>query len=427
MTFSIKKLPECEVSLTVDLDKTDLQQFIEKSEKILISELSLPGFRKGRVPLATARKYLQPKEVKEKSLDLAISESLSEVIVQSGLEVMEHKKLEVKENSPQGLTFEVTVVVFPEVSLGKYTDMNLSRQTPVVKDEEVEKILKDLIKMRSEKKEVQRAAETGDLIEADFSIFLNSKIINGGASQNHPIILGEERFVPGFERQIIGLKSGQEKTFNLDVPADYYNKEIAGKKIEVKVVVKTVKEIIPPKLNDEFAKSLGQFDSLDGLRTNIRNGLTAEKEEKEKEKTRLEILNKILDGSNVELPQVLVARQLDSMISDFNEELSQKGMELGLYLAQINQTQNDLRKQWQPRAEKQVKTSLIIRKIAKNEKIKVSTEEINGELAMVIEKYTQSGALENLKKANPEIIKERIGNILLSEKVCNFLEEKNIA
>jgi len=181
----------------------------------------------------------------------------------------------------------------------------------------------------------------------------------------------------------------------------------------------------PPEINDDFARSLGKFKSLADLKENLRQSLLIEKENKEKDRLRLEILGKIVESSKFEMPKALVEERVDLMIRDFDAELHQKGMELGLYLAHLKKTQDDLRKDWQPKAESQVKMSLVARALARKEKLAVEDGEVDREFAVLADQYTRQGMIEELQKADPESIKSRIKDILLNEKVFEFLEKNN--
>jgi len=214
----------------------------------------------------------------------------------------------------------------------------------------------------------------------------------------------------------------------LKMPADYHEKSIAGKELNFEVVLKRVEERTLPEINDAFVKSTGRFNNLGELEENIKQGLTLEKEEKEKERMRRAIIEKVAAATTVEIPETLVERQLDAMIQGLDNELHQRGMELGPYLAHLKKTQEDLRKDWKKQAESQVKVSLITKTIAKEEKIDVSEDEIAEELQAVLQQYMtgkEGGGMEALQNINPEDLKARIRTVLLNEKVLKFLEEKN--
>jgi trigger factor len=263
-------------------------------------------------------------------------------------------------------------------------------------------------------------------VEVDFEIFSEGKIIEGGKSENHPLVIGDNKFIPGFEDHIVDMKAGDKKTFTLQVPKDYSQKEISGKEIKIDLSLKKVEELKTPEVNDEFARGLGHFKDLSELKSNLRQSLTMEKENKERDRIRLAILNEIVAKSEMELPKILVEERLDSMIQSFDEDLHQKGMELGLYLAHLKKTQDELRKDWLPQAQSQVKMSLVSRAIARQEKIEVGDDELDQEFASLAEHYTRQGMLDQLQNSDPNIIKSKIKSVLLNEKVFEFLEKNNV-
>ncbi len=440
MTFTTKKLKDSQVELTVDLNKDDLVLYMTEAEKVLGKEIKVEGFRPGKAPKEMIRKKIGEQAIKEEALNLAIQSSLAKALAEQKLDILDQSDFKIKENSTERLMFTVNLLVSPEVKLGEYKNLSIKKNPIMVMDAEISAVFDDIAKSRTVLKDVERPAQIGDRVEVDFEVKDPSMgsgqaaIIEGGKSENHPVVLGEDKFVPGFEAQIVGLRPGEKKNFSLKVPDDYYQKSIAGKNIDFEVVLKRVQEMAKPKVDDELAKSLGKFTSRADLEANIRSGLTLEKEAKEKERMRLTILKEIAGKTKVEMPTMLVEKRLDSMMQGFDNELHQKGMELGLYLAQIKKTQDDLRHEWQKQAEEQVKMDLIVKTIAKDERLKVSDEEVGQELQTVLQQYMLAGGEgapgpgpEALQNIDPEQLKNRIHSVLLNEKVFEFLEKHNSA
>lgn len=426
MTTSLKKMPDSQVEVVVDLDKDDLRTYWRETEKILTNQLRLDGFRSGKVPPNIARRHVGEEKTRQDALTLALQSSLADTIKKEKLEVIDQKSLVIKENSPEKLVYKITLTVFPEVVLGKYTNLAVKIKPVAVQDREVERVVYDILKLRTIRAESKDPAKKGDRVEVDFSLMLNGTVIDGGKSENHPIILGDNKFAPGFEEAIVGMKAGETKKFSLSIPADYYQTTIAGKELAVEVFLKKVENIQLPELNDDFVKSLGRFNSVENLRANIKQGLLAEKETKEKDRVRIEILNNIIKHSRIEVPKILIEQRLDSLIQDFDNELHQKGMELGPYLAHLNKTQDDLRNDWHAKAESQVEMSLVAREIAKKEKIQVNDGEIAQEFSVMADHYNQRGLNDALKEIDPAAIKIRIHDVLVNEKVFDFLEKNNV-
>lgn len=426
MTFSIKKLPDSKIELTVDLAKSDLVNYVTEVEHQLVKEVKIEGFREGKAPKEIIRQRIGEDKIRQEALELAIKSSLATILKNEKISVVDQSELKLKENSPEKLIYQVILTVFPEFKIARYTNLNINKNRVSVEAKEIEEVLAELVKTQTKGEEVERAAQMGDRVEIDFMITLSGRLITGGKSDNHPLILGQNKFVPGFEGQVVGLKKGQTKKFILEIPVAYYNKEIAGKTIEVEATVKRVEKLNIPVLNDDFAKKLGRFASLKDVRDNISQGLLLEKEAKEKDRVRLAILKAIGEKTEFEIPKILIEKQIDTLINEFDNELHQKGMEIGPYLAHIKKTQADLRKDWREQAELQVKLTLIVQAVAREENISVTQEEIEQEFVLLAENYAKNGQLNDLQQTDLSGIKGRINSLLLNEKVLGFLEKNNI-
>lgn len=429
MTSTVKKLKNSEVELIVDLNKEDLLAYTEEVEKNLAKEMKMEGFRPGKAPKEFVRKQIGEEKLREEALHFAVETSLARVLNKEKLEILDQLNFKIKENSSERFIYQVVLLVSPEVKLGDYKNLGVEKHPVAVATEEVEKVLKEIQRTRATLKEVDRPARLGDKVEVDFIIRDRDAIIEGGQSENHPVILGEGNFVPGFEAQIVEMKTGEKKSFSLKIPQDYYQKTIAGKELNFEVALKKVEDRSLPELDDNFAKTTGRFQNLAELKTNVKENLLLEKEEKEKDKARRVILEKVAAATPIEIPEVLINRQLDAMIQGLDNELHQRGMELGPYLAHLKKTQNDLKKDWKKQAEEQVKTILITKTIAKEEHLGVTEEEIGRELQAVLQQYVgdkEGAGPEALRNINPEELKARISAALLNEKVLQFLEQQNL-
>ena len=425
MKTSIHKLKNSQAKLSVELDEEELIFYVKEAEKRLANDVRVNGFRKGKVPPDIARSKIDKNAVRQEALDLAVKGSASQAISDTKLDVIEYSGLKITDNSANKLTYEVILTVFPDIRLGDYKELRVDRKNTDVHSAEVDNVIKEIQKSRSSLELSSDPSQKGDRVEVDFVIKNDGKDLDGGKSENHPIILGEGKFVPGFEDNIIGLKVGEKKSFLIKAPSSYHQKSVAGKQLDCSVEVKKVDHVKLPEINDEFIKGLGRFNSILSFKENIQEGLKMEKEQREKDRVRVSLLEQVLDKSHLEAPEILVQRQLDSMLTSFDNELHQKGMELSLYLAHINKTQADLRSSWEDSAVKQVKMALISKEIAKKESIKVSDEELESEFNTTVGQFVQSGGEMNENKVGE--LKGRIYDVLLNEKVFRLLENNNRA
>lgn len=424
MLTKLKPIANSQTELEVELNKEELREYLEKASENLSQAIGVAGFRPGKVPFEVLRKEIGDQKILEEALEMAVTGSLSQATRKEKLEVMASSGLNIKANTADALKYSVKLMLYPEVQLGEYRSLKLEKKKVQAEDQEIKEAIEYILKSRAAYQDFAGPAEKGHHLEIDFEVGTGGQPIEGGKSENHPFVLGRGNFIPGFEEQLKGLKKGEAKEFSLEAPQDYYQKSLAGKILDFKVTVKAVRTVTVPKLDGDFIKSLGHFKSEEELRENVAEGIRAEKEQKETERLRMEILNKIDEGSKINLPEKMVEQQLDALVTNFDRNLHAQGLELSLYLAHLKKTQEDLRKEWRGQAEKQIRQSLILREIGKREKIKVSDEEIEQAAGELLMRYTAQG--QDQSKVNMEEVKQRSGEAIFREKIFKFLEEKNL-
>lgn len=420
MESTLVKIDKNVSELTVELGKDELKKYVDLAEKDLTSHAKIDGFRKGKAPKDLVKKQVGEKEVLETALDLALRSSLSRVIDEKELEVLRAEKLEIQENTPEKLIYKVKLVLFPLIKLGDLDKIKVQKKEVEVSEEEVTETLKTIQNSRSKFEDIETELKDGDRAEVDFEVKKEGVIIEGGSSKNHPVIIGSKNFIPGFEETLIGMKKGEEKTFSLDAPKDYFAKNLAGHKLDFYVKIINTQKIVRPELNDEFAKSLGNFTVLEDLKKNLKEGIAEEKKVKEQQRARIEVLNKIIESSEIEVPDDFVASKLDEMIMSFDNDLHQKGMELAFYLAHVGKTQEDLKKDWRKDAEKQVKYNLIIQKIAKEKDIQAKQEEIDAIMAQRVQMLSLYG--KKIEDFDANALKENVSSEITTEKSLEYLD-----
>ncbi len=375
MTSTQNKIDTDHVELTVELTRDDLAKHIQATEDVFGREIKIDGFRPGKVPRDMIRKHVGEARILESALETAIQRSLAEVLAEQKIDVIEVSDLKVKENSVEKLLYTVQLHVFPDVKLPALGGIKVPRKAVAVEPVEIDQALETIRASRAILTDSTEPALKNDRLEVDFQVKENGTLIEGGESTNHPVVIGKENFVPGFEDQLIGLKKGDHKDFSLPVPKDFANTTIAGKTLDFSVTVKDIKKVSLPELTDEFAKTLGKFENMDQLILNVKDGLLQEKEEKERQRVRLEIMNALIGQAICTVPAAMIEDQLTTMMQNFDQDLHRHNMELGLYLAKMNKTQEDIKKEWRPEAERQVKMALILHAIGKDNDIAVSREE----------------------------------------------------
>jgi len=421
-TSTNKKLDADHIELNVELDREELAGYVRLAEDALNQEVAIDGFRLGKAPREKLRQHVGEAQVLESALQTAIQRSLSQVIIEQKLDVIETTDLSVKENTPAKLVYSVKLHVFPEVKLPDLASIKVNRRDVIVEPKEIDEALETVKASRAILVDATGPAVKGDRLEVDFEVKEGGKLIDGGERVNHPVVIGKENFIPGFEDQLIGLKKDERKEFSLTVPKDFANKTVAGKKLDFAVTVKDVKKVTLPELNDEFVKTLGKFENLDQLMLNIRDGITEEKKDKESQRVRLEIMNALIDKATCTASTVMIEDQLTNMLQNFDQDLHRHNMELSLYLAKIGKTQEDIKKEWRSEAERQVKMALILHAVSRENSIEITSEETDEALESLVQStmLRNGGASPNL---DMERMRSSIQSRLLSEKTFQFLEK----
>ena len=425
MNSSSKKINDSELELTIELGKEDLDGYVTMTEDKLSREVEVKGFRKGKVPKDAIRKEIGAARILEEALDLAMRDSLAKVVMAERLDVVDTADLKITENTPTKLLFSVKVTVFPVIKIGPLDSLKIKRKEISIEDSEIEDAINSLRNSKALFSDSTDSIKKGDRIEVDYEVSCDGKILEGGVSKNHPLVVGNNSFIPGFEDQLLNLKKDDEKKFSIEAPADYYKKEIAGKQLDFTVKITKVQNVVLPELNDEFASSLGKFKDLNELRDNIKTGLLAEKKDKEKQRARLEVLGTIAEKFNIPAPEFMVKQQLEAMIKNFDAELHKSGLELGLYLAHINKTQDDLRSDWKSEAEKQVRILLALHGVSKENNIFADDKEVEEATAEVAKSYMADQRVD-AKDINLDAVRSNIRMRIQNDKTLDWIEKSCI-
>jgi len=311
-----------------------------------------------------------------------------------------------------------------KIELANYKGLMATQRESKVEEKEIESALKYIQNSRAKTITVNKPAEKGNRIEIDFEVRCGGVKVENGESKNHPLILGEGQFLPGFEKELEGMKAGEEKEFSLKVPDDWADKRVAGKGLDFKVKMNLVQERQVPELNDEFAISLGKFKSFEEFKKSVVDGLKQEKELTDKQRMRIELIEQVANSSKIEVPKELVDMELENMINEFKLSITQFGLDFETYLLQIKSTLDELKNSWRVQAEKRAKIGLCIKAIADKEKIIPTTEEIEEKMNQELMRYPD---VEKVKKEIDLVaLKEYTEGVIINEKVFALLEREAI-
>lgn len=414
------------VELTIEVPYEAVLPQLEKASKRISERIEIPGFRKGQVPFSILKsKYSESAILEEASQDIVVH-AYFKAIQSQGLETIEQPKISVQKAAPGNpFIFTATVSTLPELTLPDFSTISVKHEVKAVEDSEVDKTVEELRKMRAKEKLVKREARSGDKLVADFVVKRENVVIEGGSAQKQSVVIGEQKFIPGFEDQLVGMNAGDEKSFTLSFPKEYHEKSLAGKPATFDVKVHDVYEIELPSLNEEFVKSLGEYASIDDVRARIRKNLEDEASQRAQDTTDRKIIEQLIEKTDFgTLPERLYDGEVSKMVGELKFRVENQGGKFEDYLAHLKKSEEQLRADLRPDAEKRVKTGLAIREIGKREKIEASEQEVEAELEKALAGYKgQPGVESQLKSPR---YREHLKGTITNRKIVEFLRAKTV-
>jgi len=425
MEIKINSLQKSKKEIIVSLNQKDLLPFKEEALKELNKDLQINGYRLGKAPLSIAENHLSSLKVYERMTSLAIDQIYPKIIKDKKIQAIGYPSINITKIVPnQEVEFKAEVAIIPQVELPNYQEIaqkipKNKKESLTIEEKEIEQALLWLQDSRANLEQVSRSAEKEDIVTIDYQIKEDKKLIENGEDKNYSFILGKGSFIPGFEDNIIGMKTGEEKKFELIVPKDWPQKNLQNKKLNINVSLKEIKTKKLPILNDEFAQSIGKFKTLEDLKKNIKEGLLLEKKQKETERWRLEALEKIIAETKIDLPEILVQNEIEKMVEELKAQLEKMQLPFDKYLEQIKKSEEDLKKEFKELAEKRVSSALVLREIASIEKIEASEKEIEKKINEILSQIPET---EKKEKINQDNLKEFALGIIRNEKVFEILE-----
>ncbi|MES2631310.1 MAG: trigger factor [Patescibacteria group bacterium] len=426
MKTTVKNLSETKVEVTISVDAKELAD----AEKVALTKLSnsvkVPGFRKGKVPASVAAKHVEPQALQEQLLDDAISKAVAEAFLTEKIQALERPTVDIKKYVPgESLEFVAEVDVLPAVTLGDYKKLTAKAEKKSVTAKEVDEIIERMRTGMAEKKEVTRAAKDGDETLIDFVGKRDGVAFDGGTGTDYTLKLGSNQFIPGFEEGVIGHKAGEEFDVDLEFPKDYHAADLAGAKVTFTVTLKKLTELELPKVDDDFAKKAGPFETVTELKDDIKREVSAQKDKESGEKLRDDLINELIEKSNVPVPEILVEDQMRSIEQDFAQNLTYRGLDLDTYLT-ANGFPNEeewRKKEVKPAAERRTKAGLVLAELTKAENITATDAEIDEHVGVHKQQYANNP--EALKQFETAEVRRDIANHYLTEKTIERLVELN--
>ncbi len=412
-----KNANEVKLELTIEAQKFDeaIKKVYFKSAKYF----NIPGFRKGKAPIQIVEKYYGKEIFYEDAFNEVAGEALEEALTENKIEAVSRPDVDVKQiGKGQDLIFTAVLQTKPEAELGKYKGIEIKKVEYNVKDEDIDHELHHMQEHNARLVTVDnRAVKKGDITVIDFEGFVDGKAFDGGKAENHELEIGSGSFIPGFEDQIIGMKIDEEKDVNVKFPEEYFSKDLAGKDATFKVKLHEIKKKELPKLDDEFAKDVSEFDTLEELKADIKAKQEKQNAEKEKYETQDAVIKAICENIKVEIPSGMIEMEIDNMLKDIETRLSYQGLKLEQYLQMMGKTEEDVRKEYEPQAIEGIKSRLALEAVIKAEKIEATDKEVEEKIKEMAKNYGKSE--EELSKN--ENIKKYIKQGVESEKAIEFL------
>ena len=418
----IKKLLKSLVEFEITVPEAEVLAGMNSAANKISADVGIKGFRKGTVPANILEQHIGKEKIFEEACYLIADKKFAKTVVSEKIKIIGRPKMEIlKMAIGNPFVFKITVPVYPDIELADYKaiaeKIKGEKKEVEIKEEEIQESLKWLQKSRRKEVLVNRPAKKGDLAEVDFEARVGGVKLEGGESRNHPLVLGESKFISGFDEQVENMSTGESKNFSLTAPDDFAQAGLRGKKIDFKATLKAVYELALPEINDQFAASLGNFKDLNALKENIKAGIKMEKEAAEKDRSRQLFAKRVAEESKIEVADALIDEEMENMTHEMKHNLEEQGLNFDDYLSSIKKSGDELKKDLKVPAELRVKTSMIFPEISKREEISVSDEELEKKANELVSRHSEFEKF----KADIGLLKNYAYSMIVKEKMFEIL------
>lgn len=426
MSVKVETVEKNVRELEITVEAVKFTQAVNQAAKKMANQINIPGFRKGKAPKHMVESYVGTAALFEEAVDALLTPSYMEALKESGIDPIDRPEVEILQaEEGKDFVFKAKVAVKPEVELGQYKGLIVEKNAVSVADEEIEA---ELLKRQDQHARLltleEGKVEHGDTATIDFEGFTDGVPFKGGKAENHDLVIGSGYFIPGFEEQLVGAEVGQEIDVNVRFPDEYHSEELAGKEALFKVKLNKVKRKELAAIDDEFAKDISEFETLEELKEDIRRKLLEAAEAKEEQEYKNAVVAKVVENSNVDIPEVMIENRKETMMEDFHRNLAYQGLKPEMYFEYTQTTEEDLREQLTPQAVQGLKTDLVLEAVAKAEGIAVTDEELNIELNAMAERYQRPPELI-LQTLEAQGQMELFKQSMISDKTVQYLVEQN--
>ena len=396
---SVEKQEKSAVQLVIEIGGEEFEAAVQKAYLKQRNKINVPGFRKGKAPRKIIEGMFGSGVFYEDAINELYPKAYADAVEQEKLDVVSWPNVEVLEAGKDGLTFKATVTVRPEVKLGEYKGLTAEKEEVKITDEDIDNELKPYINRASRMVTVEREAQNGDTVVIDFEGFKDGVPFDGGKAEGHSLELGSGAFIPGFEDQLVGTKAGDEKDVNVTFPEEYHAEDLAGAPVVFKVKVHEVKEKQLPTVDDEFAKDVSEFDTLEAFKKDLADKLTERREAQAKRAFEAAIMEQVMDNMEVEIPDAMVAYETDQLVEDMARRIQAQGIPFEQYMAMTGMTIDIVRSQAAAAAMERVRRDLALGAVVAAENIEISDEDLEAEYKRLADEYHME--LDQVKAAAP--------------------------
>ncbi len=424
MSCKVEQLEEKNmVKLVIEVSSETFETGLNKAYNKNKNRINVPGFRKGKAPRKMIEKLYGEGFFFEEAANMIIPDAYAEAYEESGLDIVSQPKIDVVQlEQGKPFIFEAQVAVRPEVELGQYKGVEISKVDSEVTDADIEEELKKVQEQNSRIVTIEdRAVQDGDMTVIDFEGFMDGVAFDGGKGDNYPLTIGSHSFIDNFEEQLIGMNIGDEKEVHVTFPENYHAENLKGKPAMFKVKINEIKEKLLPDLDDDFASDVSDFDTLDEYKEDLKKTIGEKKESEAQTKKQNEAVDKAVENSKMDIPGAMIDTQVQRMVEDFSQRLQQQGLTIEQYFQYTGFTPDKILSDMKPEAEKRIKNSLVLAAVAKAENIEISDDEYEEELKKMAEAYHMD--IEKIKELTGEEQAEQIKEDMKIQKAVELITD----
>ena len=426
MSVQVEKLEKNMARLTVEVPAQEVEKALQSAFMKNKNKISVPGFRKGKVPRQMIEKMYGPEIFYEDAVNEMLPDAYEQAVKECGEDIVSSPEIDITQiKKGEPFIFTAEVAIKPEVKLGKYKGVKVEKSDAAVTDEEVDEEIGRERERNARNVEVtDRPVKDGDMTILDFEGFVDGVAFEGGKGENYSLTIGSGAFIPGFEEQLIGAQIDQETEVDVTFPEDYQAEELQGKAAVFKCTVKEIKEKELPELDDEFASEVSEFDTLEEYKADVRAKITERKEKEARDAKEEKVIEAIINDSDMEIPEAMLTTQQRQMVDEFGQRIQMQGIPMEQYYQMTGNTRERMIEQVRPQAEKRIKSRLVLEAIAKAENIEVTEEEFEEELKTIAEAYQIE--IDEVKKTLPEESIKQIREDLAVRRAAEFARDNAV-